>query len=247
MAQPLLLYHSPRNMSNVGRSHVANILLALTCLSLPLGLFGFYWLVTMPDVAGLATTNPSSTALIDLRKAGANHRGTTSRIKQTWVPLARISPYLRRAVVVGEDAMFYSHEGFDWEGIKAAAVKNLKQGTLHRGGSTITQQLAKNLYLSPKKTMLRKIREALITRELERHLTKKRILEIYLNVVEWGHNVYGAEAAARHHFKKSARALTRREAALLAAMLPSPRKHDPLNMTKGLAKRQRHILRYMKP
>ena len=148
-------------------------------------------------------------------------------------------------MIVAEDARFFSHEGFDWEGIKNAALQNLEAGKLHRGGSTITQQLAKNLYLSTDKNVLRKIREAMIARTLEHELSKRRILELYLNVVEWGHHVYGAEAASRHHFRKSARALTRDEAALLATILPAPRSHDPIQMTPKLEKRLQHILKYM--
>ena len=160
-----------------------------------------------------------------------------------WVPLSRISPYLRQAVVAAEDASFFTHEGFDWEGIKDAALYNLEAGELKRGGSTITQQLAKNLYLSSERSLIRKAREALITRSLEHHLTKERILELYLNVAEWGQGVYGAEAAARHHFKKSSRDLTADEAAWLAAILPSPRRYDPMRKTTSLARRHDRILK----
>ncbi len=231
--------------SNAGRALVANLLLTLFFVSLPVAFFALYWLATMPDVAALAKTNPHSTALIESRLAAARQEGRWLKPQQRWTSFSRISPYLKRAVIVGEDARFYSHEGFDWRGIKNAAISNLQRGKLHRGGSTITQQLAKNLYLSPKKNFLRKIREAMIARSLEHTLSKTRILEIYLNVVEWGHNVYGAEAAARHHFRKSASALTREEAALLSAILPAPRKHDPLRMTSALKKRQQHFLGYM--
>jgi monofunctional biosynthetic peptidoglycan transglycosylase len=179
------------------------------------------------------------------RSQEAHERGRSLKPLWTWVPLARISPHLQRAVIVSEDASFYSHEGFDWEGIRDAALRNWKAGRLRRGGSTITQQLAKNLYLSSDKTLLRKANEALITYELERRLGKHRILELYLNVVEWGRGVYGAEAAAQHHFGKSALDITPEEAALLAAMLPSPRSYDPLRMTRYLAVRQQQILRWM--
>ena len=214
-------------------------------LGLPLGAVALYWLVTIPDVSVLAETNPSSTALMQTRAAEATARGKPETPQWVWVPLSRISPHLRRAVIVAEDAAFYSHEGFDWQGIRDAAVRNLEAGKLKRGGSTLTQQLAKNLYLSSEKRLLRKLNEALITRELERHLSKKRILELYLNVAEWGRGVYGAEAAARHHFGKSARDLSPEEAALLAAILPNPRPHDPLNVTPYLVKRRQWILRWM--
>jgi monofunctional biosynthetic peptidoglycan transglycosylase len=169
------------------------------------------------------------------------------RVRQfwIWVPLSRISRDLQRAVIVAEDATFYHHHGFDWEGIRGAATRNWDRGELRRGGSTITQQLAKNLYLSPEKNLLRKIHEAAITRALEERLTKKRILELYLNVVEWGKGVYGAEAAAQHHFGKSAQDLGPEEAALLAAILPSPRRYDPLRVTPYLVRRQQQILSRM--
>ncbi len=218
----------------------------LFLLGLPLAGMGLYWLVTFPDVARLAKTNPRSTALMKTRLSQARAQGQSSRPQWIWVPLSQISPALQRAVIVAEDASFYNHEGFDWEGLKEAAVRNLGAGKLERGGSTITQQLAKNLYLSSEKKLLRKAREALITRALERHLTKQRILEIYLNVVEWGRDVYGAEAAARHHLGKSVNDLTPDEAALLAAILPAPRRHDPLEITPYLVRRQQYILRWMR-
>ncbi|MGH7206523.1 MAG: monofunctional biosynthetic peptidoglycan transglycosylase [Nitrospiraceae bacterium] len=218
----------------------------LFLLSLPLAGVGLYWLVTFPDVARLAKTNPRTTALMKTRMSQTREQGEPSRPQWNWVPLSQISPALQRAVIIAEDASFYDHEGFDWEGLREAVVRNLVAGKLERGGSTITQQLAKNLYLSSEKKLLRKAREALITSALEQYLTKKRILEIYLNVVEWGNDVYGAEAAARHHFGKSANDLTTDEAALLASILPAPRRHDPLEITPYLVKRQQHILRWMR-
>lgn len=205
-----------------------------------------YWLVTFPNVARLAENNPLSTALMRTRALQAIEEGRFAKPEWTWVPLSQISPALQQAVIVAEDISFYDHEGFDWEGVRDAVMRNLWAGKLERGGSTITQQLAKNLYLSSEKKLLRKAREALIASELEQHLTKQRILEIYLNVAEWGLDVYGAEAAARHHFDKSAKALTTDEAALLAAILPAPRQHDPLEITPYVAKRQQHILRWMR-
>ena len=229
------------------RRTVARVLLGLMLLvGLPLGGLAFYWLVTFPDIARLAKSNPASTALMEARTMAAGERGRPVSRLWTWVPLARISSHLQRAVIVSEDAAFFQHEGFDWEGIRQAVLRNLRRGALHRGGSTITQQVAKNLYLSSDKNLLRKAQEALITRALEHHLTKQRILEIYLNVAEWGRGVYGAEAAARHYFSKAALDLTAEEAALLAAMLPSPQRHDPLSITPYLAKRQQQILGWMK-
>jgi len=205
----------------------------------------FYGLATVPDVSRLRQTNPSTTALIQARAVEAREQGRSFDPQRSWVPLSRISPHIQLAVIVAEDASFYSHWGFDWEGIKEAAVRNVEQGRLERGGSTITQQLAKNLYLSSDKTLLRKINEAMITFALEYRLSKSRILEIYLNVVEWGQDVYGVESAAQHHFGKSATDLTSEEAALLAAILPAPRQNDPLLMTPYLSKRQEWILYWM--
>ena len=214
-------------------------------IGIPLTLLAFTWLLTLPDVSVLATSNPGPTALMEHRQEmnRAEHRPAPRQ--WTWVPLTRISPYLQHAVIAAEDASFFIHEGFDWEGIKDAAIHNLEAGELKRGGSTITQQLAKNLYLSAERSMLRKAREALITRSLEHHLSKERILELYLNVAEWGNGVYGAEAAARHHFGKSAQELTPDEAAWLAAILPSPRRYDPLRKTTSLTKRHLRIMRSM--
>ncbi len=214
-------------------------------IGLPLGILGLSWLATLPDVRLLAQTRPSSTALMDAREAQAKEQGRALGRHWVWVPLSRISPHLRHAVVAAEDASFFTHEGFDWEGIRDAALYNLEAGEMKRGGSTITQQLAKNLYLSSERSLLRKAREALITRSLEQRLTKKRILELYLNVAEWGKGVYGAEAAARHHFGKPSRDLTADEAAWLAAMLPSPRRYDPLRKTTFLTRRHERILRWV--
>ncbi|WHZ23929.1 MAG: Monofunctional biosynthetic peptidoglycan transglycosylase [Nitrospira sp.] len=222
------------------------ILFWLTVLiGLPAAALALYWLATLPDVAHLVKHHPTETALMEARRAQAKEQGRTLRTQFVWVPLGRIAPALQRAVVAAEDASFFAHEGFDWEGIKDAALYNLEVGEFKRGGSTITQQLAKNLYLSSERSLLRKAREALITRSLEHHLTKERILELYLNVAEWGQGVFGAEAAARHHFGKSAKDLTIDEAALLAAILPSPRRYDPIRHTAYLNRRQHHIIRWL--
>lgn len=214
-------------------------------LGIPLSILGLGWLITLPDVGLLARTNPTSTALMEAREAQAKQQGRPIRRHWVWVPLSRISPHLRHAVVAAEDASFFAHEGFDWEGIRDAALYNLEAGEMKRGGSTITQQLAKNLYLSSERSLLRKAREALITRSLEEHLTKKRILELYLNVAEWGKGIYGAEAAARHHFRKPSYDLTADEAAWLAAILPSPRRYDPLRKTTFLTRRHDRIRKWI--
>lgn len=246
---PTFLRHytyAPPFLKSPGRRTVFRVLLWSTVLiGLPLGLLALSWLIALPDVELLARINPTSTALMDARQVQAKERGRAIGRQWTWVPLSRISPYLRHAVVAAEDALFFTHEGFDWEGIKEAAKYNLEAGELKRGGSTITQQLAKNLYLSSERSLVRKAREALITRALERHLTKKRILELYLNVAEWGQGIYGAEAAARHHFGKPSHDLTADEAAWLAAILPSPRRYDPLRKTSFLTRRHERILRWI--
>lgn len=221
------------------------ILWGVILLGIPAGLLAFLWLWTLPDVSLLARTNPGPTALMEHRESLNQTARRTAPRQWIWTPLARISPHLQHAVVAAEDASFFIHEGFDWEGIKDAALHNLEAGEMKRGGSTITQQLAKNLYLSTERSLFRKAREALITRSLEQHLTKERILELYLNVAEWGTGVYGAEAAARHHFGKSAYDLTADEAAWLAAILPSPRRYDPLRKTSFLTRRHQRILKSM--
>jgi monofunctional biosynthetic peptidoglycan transglycosylase len=205
-----------------------------------------YWFVTLPDVSILAKADPPTTTFVEARKAEVVGTGHSFVLHWIWMPLARISPHLQRAVIVAEDAAFYRHKGFDWEGLREAVTRNWEKGKLQRGGSTITQQLAKNLYLSADKSLFRKVHEALITWKLEQSLKKKRILELYLNVAEWGRGVYGAEAAARHYFHKAAEDLSPDEAALLAAMLPAPRQYDPLQITPYLAKRQKEILKKMK-
>jgi monofunctional biosynthetic peptidoglycan transglycosylase len=225
--------------------HASRILLVSLCLGVPLAALGFVWLITMPNVEVLKMTNPTTTALIEARETQAKEQGRAVGRHWIWVPLSRIPIHLRHAVVAAEDASFFLHEGFDWEGMKDAALYDLEKGELKRGGSTITQQLAKNLYLSSERSLFRKAHEALITRSLEHHLSKDRILELYLNVAEWGHGVYGAEAAARHHFKKSARDLTVDEAVWLAAILPSPLRYDPLRKTMALTRRYERILQRM--
>jgi len=206
----------------------------------------FAWIyLTLPDVRPLRTTNPATTAFMDLRAREAAFAGRTPTKVQRWVPYDRISPHLKRAVLVTEDAAFFSHEGIDFDEMEKSFEENWKKGRLARGGSTITQQLAKNLYLSPSRNPLRKVTEFLIARRLEAELSKRRIFEIYLNVIEWGDGVWGAEAASRACFKTSAAALTAEQAALLAAVIINPRRYNPSNVTSFLARRQRLILQRM--
>ncbi|MBI5588241.1 MAG: monofunctional biosynthetic peptidoglycan transglycosylase [Deltaproteobacteria bacterium] len=178
----------------------------------------------VPDVSFLVKENPLKTSLMRFREAEWKAKGREKDVYQTWVPYSRISPYLVKATLISEDDKFWSHEGFDYDAIQRAIEKDIKAGKFKAGGSTISQQLAKNLFLTPEKSAFRKFREALITWKIERTLSKKRILELYLNVAEWGDGVYGAEAASRHYFGKSASGLTAMEAARLSVVLPSPRR-----------------------
>ena len=170
--------------------------------------------------------NPAETAFMEEQLDRLQQDRPDAELRHKWVPYGRISPNLKRALVASEDAKFLAHEGFDWEGIQTAWEKNLKKGRIVAGGSTISQQLAKNLFLSSKRTPWRKLEEALITVMLEAVMDKRRIFEIYLNVIEWGDGVFGAEAAARHYFKTGAARLSPAQAARLAAMVPNPRYYD---------------------
>ena len=181
--------------------------------------------------------NPSTSAFMEDRLQVMQEKNPDVELRYKWVDYNKISNHLKRAVVAAEDSRFTDHEGFDWEGIQKAYKKNLKKGKIVAGGSTISQQLAKNLFLSTKRTPWRKAEEAVITLMLEKMLTKKRILEIYLNVIEWGNGVFGAEAASRHYFKTSASGLSRYQAARMAAMIPNPRFYDRHKSTRYLNRR----------
>lgn len=189
--------------------------------------------------------NPSASAFMTEQLARLQEEDPEAELRHKWVPYERISPNLKRALIASEDAKFVDHEGFDWDGIEAAFEKNLKQGRIVAGGSTISQQLAKNLFLSGKKTPWRKLEEAVITVMLETVMDKRRIFEIYLNVIEWGNGVFGAEAAARHYYRTSAARLSAGQAAKLAAMVPNPRFYDDNRNAPGLARKTRIILRRM--
>ena len=181
--------------------------------------------------------NPSSTAFMEDRLAIIQQANPDAELKHKWVDYAKISTHLKRAVIASEDAKFKHHEGFDWEGIEKALDKNIKKGKIVGGGSTISQQLAKNLFLSSGRTPWRKAEEAVITLMLEKMLTKRRILEIYLNMIEWGNGVFGAEAAAEHYFKTTAKGLGITQAAKLAAMIPNPLFYDDHRNTRYLNRR----------
>ena len=203
------------------------------------------FVATLPDVRDLRTSWPGTTAFIERRMEEFQRSGSSPRIEWTPVPLSRISPALSRAVVVAEDARFYEHSGVDWEAVRGALEKDWDSGNWRHGASTITQQLAKNLYLSPRRTFWRKLREWAITARLEANLSKRRILELYLNVVEFGPRTFGAEAAARRYFGKPAASLSAPEAATLAAVIPSPHIYDPVRHRDRVARRARLILRRM--
>jgi monofunctional biosynthetic peptidoglycan transglycosylase len=194
---------------------------------------GAYQSLTWPDVGALADHPPQTTAFIEAYRARQRAAGKPTDLAWQWVPWSAISPGLKRAVVSGEDMEFFFHHGFSAAEMKAALKGAVEEGKPLRGASTITQQLAKNLWLSPSRNPWRKVKEALLTRSLERHLTKRRILELYLNVAEFGPGVYGAEAAARAYFGEPADALTEREAAMLAAGLPRPSTWHPGRTTSG--------------
>lgn len=197
-----------------------------------------------PDVAALKETNPTPTAFMEIRKEQWADANRDIKINQKWVTIGNISPNVIKAVLIGEDDGFYKHDGFDIEGMENAIERSIKKGTL-AGGSTISQQLSKNLYLSPSKNPVRKIKEAIITWRIEKTISKRRILEIYLNIAEWGDGVFGIESAARHYFNKSAKNLTAFEAARLAAVLPNPIKYNPIGSQKYVNNRANTIYKTM--
>jgi monofunctional biosynthetic peptidoglycan transglycosylase len=189
--------------------------------------------------------NPDSSAFMAAQEKVLQTKNPDAEIQHRWVPYNRISNNLKRAVIAAEDAKFVDHEGFDWDGMQKAYEKNVKKGKIIAGGSTISQQLAKNLFLSGRRTPWRKVEEAMITVMLENMMSKRRILEIYLNSIEWGNGVFGAEAAARHYYHISAAGLDAEQAAQLAAMVPNPRFYDSHRAARGLAKKTGIILARM--
>ena len=204
-----------------------------------------YVYLTLPDVRPLKTNNPQTTAFMELRAAEARAKGQQPRRAQRWVAYGRVSSNLTRAVLVAEDDLFWQHEGLDLDQLQESLALDWARGRFTRGGSTITQQLAKNLYLSPSKNPLRKLRELIIARRLEAELPKSRIFELYLNVIEWGDGVYGVESAARTYFHAPSADLAPAESALLAAAIVNPRLLNPARPTARLIRRQRLILQRM--
>lgn len=198
-----------------------------------------------PNISDLKEINPVPTAFMEYRQEEWAEQKRDMEITHKWVPISKISPNVIKAVLIGEDDKFWNHDGFDVKGMEDAIERSLKKGSV-AGGSTISQQLSKNLYLSPSKNPVRKVKEAIITWRIESTLSKRRILEIYLNVAEWGDGIFGIEAAARHYYHKSAKNLTGREAARLAAVLPNPIKYNPTGNQKYVKNRARIIYKIMK-
>jgi monofunctional biosynthetic peptidoglycan transglycosylase len=208
-------------------------------------LIPFVYFLSVPNISNLKKENPKKTAFMEYRERESQGKGRKTKIDQRWVPLSNISPYLIKAVLIAEDDKFWRHEGFDYEAIQKALERDLKAKKLKFGGSTISQQLARNLYLTPEKSVLRKLREALITWRLEKGLSKKRILELYLNVVEWGDGIFGVEAASGHYFGKPSSQLNPQEATRLAAILPSPRKYNPVGNQPYVTARSNDLYQIM--
>jgi monofunctional glycosyltransferase len=199
--------------------------------------------ISLPNVTALVTSNPTTTAFIELRRGEAAQAGKPFHVKWTWRPRKRISPLLLRAVLHTEDARFFKHEGVDWEAVRETAERDWKEKSMSRGGSTITQQVAKNLYLSPERSVVRKLRELFIAWRLEDALDKERILELYVNIAEWGPGVFGVEAAARHWYGCSAGELKAHQAARLAVALPNPFKRSPATRSRALDRKAARVVR----
>ncbi len=198
-----------------------------------------------PNVAGLQKNRPGKTAFMEYREEIWKEKGIRKKISVSWVPLSGVSPYVIKAVIIAEDDKFWSHEGFDFDAMQKALEKDIKKKKFKAGGSTISQQLAKNLYLTPAKNPARKIKEAILTWRIERQLSKRRILELYLNVAEWGDGLFGVGTAARRYYGKSAAGLGPREAAQLAAALPNPRRFRPDGSSRYAANRAERIYQIM--
>ncbi|MBI5208392.1 MAG: monofunctional biosynthetic peptidoglycan transglycosylase [Elusimicrobia bacterium] len=204
------------------------------------------YLLWLPDVAPLKKSNPPTTCYIELRREQAERKGRKFELQMAWVPWDRISENLKNAVFIAEDDMFYRHKGIDWEATKTAFAKDWEEKRLAFGGSTITQQVARNLYLSPSKNPLRKVKEMLIAYRLEKTLGKRRIFELYLNIAEWGKGIFGAEAAAQAYFGKPASDLTVDEAVAMAVVLPNPKRWNPAKKGRYVERNMRRIMQRMR-
>ena len=218
---------------------------ALIALLAAAAAFAAYVVAGLPsrtEVRGLAKKNPGQTSVMRQRESEAKQDGRRHRVQKSWMPLARMSRHLVHAVLASEDQKFFGHEGVDWDAIKESVEVNRAQGGFVRGGSTITQQLAKNLFFTTHKSLVRKARELLVARWLEEDLSKRRILEVYLNVIEWGPGIYGCQAAAQHYYGKACAEVGPQEAAGLAAMIPNPRRINPRANAARHARAQRRVL-----
>jgi monofunctional biosynthetic peptidoglycan transglycosylase len=216
------------------------IVIILAALFLSIGVYFVY-----PDISKLRKMHPKKTAFMQYREEEWQSQGKKKKIAQQWVPLSQISPFVIKAVIIAEDDKFWTHEGFDYDAIQKAIEKDIKKKKFALGGSTISQQLAKNLYLTPSKNPVRKIKEAILTWRIERNLSKKRIIELYLNVAEWGDGLFGIGIAARSYFGKPASELAAKEAARLAAVLPNPRRFNPSGDSKFVENRSEKIYEIM--
>jgi monofunctional biosynthetic peptidoglycan transglycosylase len=221
------------------------ILVRTSLIVLTILILGIGYSLVFPNLSRLKKEAPKTTAFMKYRQEMSRKAGKNLAIACAWMPLDKISPYLVQAVVISEDDRFWSHKGLDIEAIKTALEKDIRNKTWRYGGSTITQQLAKNLFLSPSKNPIRKLREVILTWRLESALSKKRILELYLNVVEWGTGIFGAEAASQRYYGKPASELSPREAAHLAVVLPNPRRYNPLSGSDYIEDRVREVLEIM--
>ncbi|MBI4535068.1 MAG: monofunctional biosynthetic peptidoglycan transglycosylase [Ignavibacteriae bacterium] len=215
------------------------VIVAALILGVEIGTIPFF------SVARLKSENPSETALMRQRIREAEGEGKKMNIVHTWISISRIPQHVINAVVVAEDGTFFSHGGIDWFEVQESVEKNISEGRAARGASTITQQVAKNLYLSTSKDPIRKLKEVIITLLLEQQLSKNRILEVYLNVIEWGRGIFGVESAARAYFGKSASSLSLEEATRLAAVIPSPLRHRPDANSRYVLRRKNIVLRRM--
>lgn len=204
------------------------------------------YLLWLPDVAPLKRSNPRTTAYIELRRAQAERAGKRFSPAMEWTPLEEVSEHLRNAVLIAEDDMFYRHGGVDWAGVRVALEKDWEAKSFKYGASTITQQVARNLYLSPSKNPLRKLKEVFIAWRLEKALGKRRIFELYLNIAEWGKGIYGAQAAARAYFGKNASELTVEEAVAMAVVLPNPRRWNPARRGPYVERNMQRVMRRMR-
>jgi monofunctional biosynthetic peptidoglycan transglycosylase len=220
-------------------------------ISITIVLIGTYFIVDIgryfiyPSISYLKKNRPPKTAFMKYREKVWQEKGIKRKITNIWVPISRVSPYVMKAVIIAEDDKFWSHEGFDFEAMQKALEKDIKKKKFKAGGSTISQQLAKNLYLSPAKNPVRKIKEAILTWRMEKQLSKRRIMELYLNVAEWGDGIFGVETAAQKYYGKHAAELTAREAAVLAAVIPNPRRYKPNGTSRYVENQSERIYQIM--